>query len=115
MAIEDGAVARLLPADCLSIQEVGATGELARPNPAALRLVKPPMNHRMSTRREKERSMGCSDCALARWPAASSSFCIFCSTSCLLPSASHMVSSEMQFPSRKSCDNEWVSASCYVG
>ena len=26
MAIEDGAVARLLPADCLSIQEVGATG-----------------------------------------------------------------------------------------
>ena len=27
MAIEDGAVARLLPADCLSIQEVGATGE----------------------------------------------------------------------------------------
>ena len=29
MAIEDGAVARLLPADCLSIQEVGATGKLA--------------------------------------------------------------------------------------
>lgn len=28
MAIEDGAVARLLPADCLSIQEVGATGEI---------------------------------------------------------------------------------------
>jgi hypothetical protein len=28
MAIEDGAVARLLPADCLSIQEVGATGML---------------------------------------------------------------------------------------
>jgi len=28
MAIEDGAVARLLPADCLSIQEVGATGAI---------------------------------------------------------------------------------------
>ena len=27
MAVEDGAVARLLPADCLSIQEVGATGK----------------------------------------------------------------------------------------
>ena len=36
MAIEDGAVARLLPADCLSIQEVGATGMLPPRVPLAL-------------------------------------------------------------------------------